>query len=804
MRTQACSGNSCLCDLSHFSQGDSISPLVPHSCAPPHSLILVAQTAEAFARQRLLQELYESRFASMQRLVAFFVAFHAMGKAVSDFWPNVSGGILGYDMSKTQSIMRIATTASPVSGMEVRQRVLQLQEEQEFKYGAKKLQAALRYRRAMAADDDTLLVMMRRGQITHAQLAQIIVQRAQQRNEHERNEPPDGERGNEGPRMTDAQRLMITQALQGRASLSSLGPQRLHAAVEFFEITSWSDDEVVMTQGDTNCNHFYIVESGEFSVRVEHKSSKPIAVMGRGHLFGETALLYKVPRNATITCTCKGKLWSLDWKVLNFLTMGMTLRRADLNLNVLRKMPQLVGLTEEQLDVAASAMELVEMEGGTEIAAEGNLAEVVYVIVSGRLILSRQGHATASGEVDEGLPRRMQLCAPSYVGEHSLDYSPFDQSALTSLPPGAVPDFPSGCTSLRPPPVRTSSSLYTLASPCASPSSTVVSPDMRRAGSPGLKGAILKGVLPPTERRKPPPLWFETLTTDPDAGITQLLWLSREKFIDLIGPLPEVIRRNAIDKFLEDATELAHLLPHHKALLVDRFESCRLAANTTLCVEGEAADALYVLLRGTVSVSHEDELHDGRQRVVRHDNSILGKFGATYGQTAVLSGKLCDQTVVTTCGVEVLRLSRQALADLPKANETASLTHHDQQRCKEARRRRALGIHRMDLETLGRLSTGMFGPVDLVRMRTTSEVFALKSLSKAKLIEARHVTKTIVEKRILDLIEHPFCASLKTVFSDADPRGNVHMLLDACHGGEEQRHPLTALINYSALHPTVP
>jgi hypothetical protein len=71
-------------------------------------------TSEAFARQRLVQELYESRFASMQRLVSFYVLFHEMGKTVQDFWPSVSFGLLGYDMSRTQSIMRIATTASPV------------------------------------------------------------------------------------------------------------------------------------------------------------------------------------------------------------------------------------------------------------------------------------------------------------------------------------------------------------------------------------------------------------------------------------------------------------------------------------------------------------------------------------------------------------------------------------------------------------------------------------------------------------------------------------------------------------------
>jgi hypothetical protein len=36
-----------------------------------------------------------------------------------DWWPMVSLGFLNYDMSRTHSIMRVATTASPISGSEV-------------------------------------------------------------------------------------------------------------------------------------------------------------------------------------------------------------------------------------------------------------------------------------------------------------------------------------------------------------------------------------------------------------------------------------------------------------------------------------------------------------------------------------------------------------------------------------------------------------------------------------------------------------------------------------------------------------
>ena len=81
---------------------------------------------EVAERQVLSMRLYEGRVASLQRAVAMFVMFHELGKRVQDFWPAWTLGYLGYDMSRTHSIMRIATTASPVSGAEVRDRTLEL------------------------------------------------------------------------------------------------------------------------------------------------------------------------------------------------------------------------------------------------------------------------------------------------------------------------------------------------------------------------------------------------------------------------------------------------------------------------------------------------------------------------------------------------------------------------------------------------------------------------------------------------------------------------------------------------------
>lgn len=77
--------------------------------------------------QHFSQELYESRIASLQRFVAMTVMFHQMGSRVQAFFHRMSFGMLGYHIDRTHSIMRIATTASPVSGADVRQRMRTLQ-----------------------------------------------------------------------------------------------------------------------------------------------------------------------------------------------------------------------------------------------------------------------------------------------------------------------------------------------------------------------------------------------------------------------------------------------------------------------------------------------------------------------------------------------------------------------------------------------------------------------------------------------------------------------------------------------------
>ena len=92
-----------------------------------HDFVLIK--AQTFA-----MDLYESRIASMQRFVAMTVLFHEMSRSVEEFFGKISFGLFSYRIDRTHSIMRIATTASPIGGHEVSKMMQELMAQRRIRH----------------------------------------------------------------------------------------------------------------------------------------------------------------------------------------------------------------------------------------------------------------------------------------------------------------------------------------------------------------------------------------------------------------------------------------------------------------------------------------------------------------------------------------------------------------------------------------------------------------------------------------------------------------------------------------------
>ena len=70
---------------------------------------------ELFNKTATLERWHENRHASFERYIAFLVLFHQMAARVASFAP------LAFNISRSQSQLRVATTAAPISAAEIQQ-----------------------------------------------------------------------------------------------------------------------------------------------------------------------------------------------------------------------------------------------------------------------------------------------------------------------------------------------------------------------------------------------------------------------------------------------------------------------------------------------------------------------------------------------------------------------------------------------------------------------------------------------------------------------------------------------------------
>merc|ERR1719216_459685 len=84
--------------------------------------------------------------------------------------------------------------------------------------------------------------------------------------------------------------------------------------------------EVIIQQGDEGDN-FYIIDTGEVEVYVNGK--KKMVTIGEGGSFGELALIYGLPRAATVKASSSTdvKLWGIDRDSYRRILMGSTIRK---------------------------------------------------------------------------------------------------------------------------------------------------------------------------------------------------------------------------------------------------------------------------------------------------------------------------------------------------------------------------------------------------------------------------------------------------------------------------------------------
>ncbi|KAI9730647.1 MAG: hypothetical protein M1818_008129 [Claussenomyces sp. TS43310] len=159
---------------------------------------------------------------------------------------------------------------------------------------------------------------------------------------------------------------------------------------------------MVITQGDQG-DFFYVVEQGSFDVYVHESGSlqpganglgTKVATIRAGGSFGELALLYGSPRNATVISADSGcKLFALDRITFRRILMDSTFVRRRMYEAFLKEVPLLSTLDSNEVAKIADALEPQKFPAGYTIIKEGDKGEAFYLLEAGEAEAYKNGTA---------------------------------------------------------------------------------------------------------------------------------------------------------------------------------------------------------------------------------------------------------------------------------------------------------------------------------------------------------------------------------------------------------------------------
>lgn len=149
-----------------------------------------------------------------------------------------------------------------------------------------------------------------------------------------------------------------------------------------FEKKVSPEDEIIRQGADGD--NFYVIDNGVFDVFIETNGKEvKVHTFKDAGSFGELALMYNCPRNATIIAKSEGSIWALDQATFRRIVVGAAARRRQIYESLLENVPMLAQLQAYERMNLADALETKVFEEGECIIREKDEADCMYFIEDG-------------------------------------------------------------------------------------------------------------------------------------------------------------------------------------------------------------------------------------------------------------------------------------------------------------------------------------------------------------------------------------------------------------------------------------
>lgn len=230
---------------------------------------------------------------------------------------------------------------------------------------------------------------------------------------------------------------MLMTAIHGSLLFATLDDDHKKLIARLMYKEEVPNGETVIVEGEEG-DKFYVVESGEFDVfqkdrdeldhlkkKVDHKSP--------GDHFGDLALLYDAPRNATVTAITPSTVRALDRKVFARVCRQIGESRLKAYTDFLAKVEVLQPLANSERMKLAETLDLVEVQQGATLCQQGEPGDCMFLLVTGQVTFSVLDKETGKEKIIDG--NNGTITAGGYFGERALLHDePRKCTAVATLP----------------------------------------------------------------------------------------------------------------------------------------------------------------------------------------------------------------------------------------------------------------------------------------------------------------------------------------------------------------------------------
>ncbi|XP_046628424.1 cAMP-dependent protein kinase type II regulatory subunit isoform X1 [Neodiprion virginianus] len=229
---------------------------------------------------------------------------------------------------------------------------------------------------------------------------------------------PEEDEDEEGIKMvhpkSDQQRLRLGESVKTILLFRALDKEQMADVLDaMFEKTVETGDYIIR-QGDDGDN-FYVIEKGKFEVYVKDPSGADVLIhtYDNSGAFGELALLYNMPRAATIKAITPGTLWAMDRQTFRRILLKSAYKKRKMYEDLINKVPMLKSLENYERMNLADALAPKHFADGELIIKQGDIADGMYFVEDGVVKITILGDNGREVEIN-------RVPAGGYLGELAL------------------------------------------------------------------------------------------------------------------------------------------------------------------------------------------------------------------------------------------------------------------------------------------------------------------------------------------------------------------------------------------------